>query len=159
MKKYTYFASRRSEDWPNPSQLEPYFLAPKGQEWFYTGGNDGASLRAEGLYGTEKLEPKTGRVDVYLLMTGNPQHGVILFYSKWDGRIGRKFGYSSKGDLSRLRELVYSLHGTPLPVGLFVPFPIAWKAVKEFIETDGDLPKSIEWIANSDLPPNTFPDP
>ena len=31
--------------------------------------------------------------------------------------------------------------------------------VKEFMETDGQLPKSIEWVANSDLPPNTFPNP
>jgi hypothetical protein len=67
--------------------------------------------------------------------------------------------FSSKGDLSRIRELVRSFHNTPLPVGLFIPFESAWKAVKEFIETDGALPKSIEWIANSDLPPNTFPDP
>ncbi len=50
-------------------------------------------------------------------------------------------------------------HGTPLPVGLFIPYATAWKAVKEFIETDGKLPKNIEWIANRDLPENTFPDP
>jgi hypothetical protein len=36
---------------------------------------------------------------------------------------------------------------------------IGTEAVKEFIETDGALPKSIEWIANRDLPPNTFPEP
>ena len=52
-----------------------------------------------------------------------------------------------------------SLHDTPLPIGLFISFREAWKAVKEFIETDGELPKSIELVANSDLPPNTFPDP
>ena len=40
-----------------------------------------------------------------------------------------------------------------------MPFPNAWKAVKEFIETDGELPKSIEWIASSDLPPEAYPDP
>jgi hypothetical protein len=67
--------------------------------------------------------------------------------------------FSSKGDLSRLHELVHATHGTPLPAGLFVPIEAAWKAVKEFIETDGELPKSIAWIANRDLPPNTFPDP
>jgi Immunity protein Imm1 len=50
-------------------------------------------------------------------------------------------------------------HNDPLPVGLFIPFKTAWLAVKEFIETDGALPKSIEWIANKDLPPGTFPDP
>jgi hypothetical protein len=67
--------------------------------------------------------------------------------------------FSSKGDLRRLRELVRSTHDTPLPVGLFIPFEQAWKAVKEFIETDGTLPQSIDWIANRDPPPSTFPDP
>lgn len=67
--------------------------------------------------------------------------------------------YSSKGDLRRLREIVHSSHNTPLPVGLFIPFERAWTAVKEFMQTEGQLPKSIEWIANRDLPPNTFPDP
>jgi hypothetical protein len=42
---------------------------------------------------------------------------------------------------------------------LFVPFAIAWKAVKQFMETDGELPTSIEWVAASDLPRGTFPDP
>lgn len=83
--------------------------------------------------------------------------GVLIVWSKWGG--GHKETYTSKGDLSRLRDLVRGMHGTPLPVGLFISFEIAWPAVKEFLLTDGGLPKSIEWIANSDLPPNTFPDP
>jgi hypothetical protein len=60
-------------------------------------------------------------------------------------------------DLSRLGEFVESLHETQLSVGLFIPFPAAWKAVKEFMETDGELPTSIEWIATRDFPPGTFP--
>jgi hypothetical protein len=47
-----------------------------------------------------------------------------------------------------------------MPVGLYIPFKTAWLAVTEFIETEGQiLPTSIEWIANKDLPPNTFPEP
>jgi len=46
-----------------------------------------------------------------------------------------------------------------MPIGLYVPFEAAWKAVKEFIETGGAFPQSIEWIANNDLPLNSFPDP
>jgi hypothetical protein len=157
MRKRTYFDSHRHTGWPDPKKLERYFLAPPGKEWFYTGGNDGARLSAEGLYGTESLAANQGRVDVDLMMWGNPDLGVLLIYSKWGG--GHKETYSSKGDLTRLREWVRSLHDTPLPVGLFISFATAWKAVKEFIETDGELPKSIEWIANSELPPNTFPDP
>jgi hypothetical protein len=62
-------------------------------------------------------------------------------------------------DLSRLGEHTRTLHDDPVPVGLFIPFEKAFEGVKEFIETDGALPQCIEWIANSDLPPNTFPPP
>ena len=108
------------------------------------------------------MEPITcrqigARIDVRLLMWGVPSLGVLLIYTKRGG--GLKQTYSSKGDLSRLREWVHNLHNTPLPVDLFVPFANAYEAVKGFIETDGQMPKSIDWIANKDLPPDTFPDP
>jgi hypothetical protein len=157
MRKRTYFASEMSAGWPTPKELERYFLAPRGQRWFFETDNDSGSLSAEGVDRTEQLEVNKGRVDVDLAMWGHPDLGVLLIYSKWDGEL--KLTYSSKGDLSRLREWVRSTHDTPLPVGLFIPYERAWDAVKEFIETDGQLPKSIEWIANRDLPPNTFPDP
>jgi hypothetical protein len=144
--------------WPTLADVQRFIAAPKGQEWPYRGGNDNWGLGAEGMYGTEGL-PRLDRVTGDLDMIGNPDLGVILCYSKWDGRIRKKYSYYSKGDLGRLGEFVRSLHGTPLSVGLFIPFPIAWKAVKEFIETDGELPQSTEWIAGSDLPPETFPDP
>ena len=51
------------------------------------------------------------------------------------------------------------MKGDLRPTGLFIPFPAASKALKEFMETDGQLPKSIEWVSNHDLPANTFPDP
>ena len=46
----------------------------------------------------------------------------------------------------------------PATRGLFIPFPKAYEAVKEFIETGGQLPKCIEWVADEDLPPGTFPE-
>jgi immunity protein Imm1 of predicted polymorphic toxin system len=100
------------------------------------------------------MEPHEGRIDVDLDMWGHPHLGVLLIYSKWGG--GLKEMRSSKGDLVRLRERVRSKQGTLLPVGLFVPHGTAWEAVKEFMETDGELPTSIEWIANRDLPRGTF---
>ena len=50
-------------------------------------------------------------------------------------------------------------HGDKMPIGLFIPFETAWKAVKEFMECDGALPKSIEWIAGGDIPDDAFPPP
>lgn len=157
MRKWTYFDKRDHEGWPEPEELAPYFLAPSGQQWFHTSGNDTAGLEAEGVDGTEHLAPGEGRIDIDLYMWGTPDLGALLIYHKYGG--GLNEAYSSKGDLRRLREWVRSLHNTPLPVGLFIPFKSAWLAVKEFIETDGQLPKSIEWIANKDLPADTFPDP
>jgi len=157
MQKRVHFDKYWGWGWPEPWELEHYFLAPSGKEWVYKHGNDAASLRIEGAGGTGSMQPNHGRIDVGLEMWGNPHHGVLLLYSKWGG--GFKENYTSKGDLRRLREWVRGLHGTPLPVGLFIPFCAAWPAVKEFMETDGELPKSIAWIANRDLPPNTFPDP
>ena len=49
------------------------------------------------------------------------------------------------------------MHDTVLPIGLFIPFEKAWTAVKEFIETDGKLPRSIEWIANVIFHQTLFP--
>jgi immunity protein Imm1 of predicted polymorphic toxin system len=157
MKKRAYFDTYWGKGWPALDWLRPYFLAPSGQRWFFDSGNDSAGIDLEGVEGTEHLELGKGRVDIHLAMWGHPQHGVLIIYSKRGG--GYREDYTSKGDLTRLRELVRSLHDTPLPVGLFIPFEQAWKAVKEFIETEGKLPTSIEWIANRDLPPNTFPDP
>ena len=78
-------------------------------------GNDNAGLVAEGVDGTEDLDSNDGRIDVDLDMWGHPELGVLLVYSKWGG--GAKQMYSSKGDLTRLRDWVRSQHGTPLPVG------------------------------------------
>jgi hypothetical protein len=155
MRKTTYFEPFPDEGWPEPNDLRPYFLAPPGQEW--TEGNDSWGLSAEGLHGTEGLAKFKEQVEVHLNMWGYRGLGVLLFYQKYGG--GYREMFTSKGDMSRLREVVYTSHGDRMPAGLYIPFPEAWKAVKEFIETDGELPKSIEWVANKNLPPNTFPEP
>ena len=70
-------------------------------------------------------------------------------------------GYAnySMGNRGRLRSLVEATWGSRMPVGLFIPFEQALKAIVEFIETDGALPKCIEWIASADLPEGSFPEP
>jgi hypothetical protein len=157
MRKRCYFNSQDSWGWPAPKELEPFFLSPPGKRWFFQTRNDGGVLAAEGVDNTEHLLPGAGRIDIRLEMCGHPELGVFLYYLKTGG--DDRGAFSSKGDLTKLREWVRTLHNDPMPVGLFIPYGDAWKAVKEFIETDGALPKSIEWIANSDLPPGTFPDP
>ena len=157
MRKRSDFNSEHSFDWPALEKLRPYFLSPPGKRWFFQTGNDGAFLAIEGLNNTGHLRPGTGRIDIRLEMCGHPELGVFLYYLKNGG--DDRGAFSSKGDLTKLREWVRTLHNDPMPVGLYIPYADAWLAVKEFIETDGELPKSIEWIANSDLPPDTFPDP
>ena len=158
MKKDIYFDNYFGPGWPEIRELEPYFLAPKGKEWFYTGGNDSGGISLEGLDGTEHLPLGRGRKDIELAMWGNPEHGVLLQYSRIGGGVPRQ-DWFSRGDTTRLREWVRTLHNDPMPVGLYIPFAEAWKAVKEFMETEGQLPTSIAWIMGDDLPEGTFPDP
>ena len=159
MERYTYFDTIDRYDWPHPSEIERYFLAPKGREWFFASGNDSAVFWVRGRNEPHKQLPLGAGVDIYLYLHAHSDHGVMLNYSRWDGRTREKLAYGSRGDLSRLREWVRSLHGDLMPVGLFLPFAKAWPAVKEFLETDGELPTSIEWIASRDLPADAFPEP
>lgn len=158
MIKRAYFAARQWNPWPRPEDIKHYFIAPPGCRWFFDTGIDDGSFRIEGVDGTDHLPPDDlGRHEIALILSGHPRLGVLLIWSKWDGK--RKLTYNSKGNLRRLRELTKDIHGTPISVGLFVPYDLAWKAVKKFLENDGALPRSIEWIDDRDLPPNTFPGP
>lgn len=157
MFKHIYFTGWEGDFWPNPDELRPYFLERSGARWI-EGGNDSWAIYVRGLEGTESLPFGRGRKDIVLRMWGAPDLGVLLVYHKM-GPSEFRDAWTSKGDLSRLRKFIESRHGTPLPVGLFIPFDKAWLAVKEFMETEGALPKCIEWVRNADLPENTFPDP
>lgn len=157
MRKRFYFNSQDGWGWPTVEWLKPFFLSSPGKRWFFETRNDSGVLAAEGVDNTEHLRPGEGRIDIRLEMCGHPELGVFLLYQKTGG--DRRGVFSSKGDLTKLREWVRTLHNDPMPVGLFIPYADAWLAVKEFIDTGGELPTSIEWIANSDLPPGTFPDP
>jgi hypothetical protein len=157
MRKRSDINSEHSFGWPTPEKLRPYFLSPPGERWFFQTRNDTGFLAIEGLNDTDHLPQGGGRIDIRLEMYGHPDLGIFLYYLKTGGE--RRGAFSSKGDLTKLREWVRTLHNDPMPVGLFIPYADAWLAVKEFIKTDGELPKCIEWVANSDLPPGTFPDP
>jgi hypothetical protein len=157
--KTIHFQEFDPDGWPAPDELAPYFLAPKDNPWSPgVRGNDEWGMEVKGLYGTD-AKPEIDQVNVNLMMTGTPDFGVFLHYGKWDGRVRQPQNFFSKGDLSRLREWVKTLHSNLLPIGLFIPYPAAWKAVEEFMRTDGALPTSIEWIEARNLPANTFPDP
>ncbi|MGE0612883.1 MAG: Imm1 family immunity protein [Hyphomicrobiales bacterium] len=158
MRRRIYFDKFDQVGWPDLRELEPFFLAPKGKEWSYLGGNDNWSIALEGIDGTEHLDrADERRVDIRMYMWGHPELGVMLMYQKCGGPYNQF--YSSKGDLGKLKKWVRTLQGDQMPVGLFIPFKEAWKAVKEFIETDGALPKSVQWIENGTLPEGTFPPP
>jgi len=157
MRKEIYFDRFDGKFWPDPKELEHYFLAPAEKRWTYDTGNDQWMLRLQGFEGTEHLEQNKGRIDIDLFIYGHRKHGVLLIYARWDGV--RRLCFHSKGDLSRLREITRSVQGSPLPVGLFIPYEKGWQAVKESMEREGALPTSIEWVSDDDLPPDTYPDP
>lgn len=157
MNKRTYFDTFRGPGWPTEGWLARYFLTAAGRHDFFASGNDSWGLKAEGVEGTDHLPQLKGRVDVDLTIQGHPDLGILLFYMK----TGRQpiETYYSKGDLSRLYQCIKTAHGDRMPIGLFVSFETAWKAIKEFMEQDAALPQSIEWVKSSDLPADTFPPP
>jgi hypothetical protein len=150
MRKSSSFHDFDASGWPSPDELKKYFSA--GGRLWASHGKDSWVLRAEGLYGTAIL-PQPDAVTVDLRMTGSPDHGVTLDFARWHGRIRRLDRYCSVGDLRRLRQFMVSLQGNPYSLGLFIPFEQAFRAVKEFIESDGELPTSIEWISGEGFPP------
>jgi hypothetical protein len=143
--------------WPAPSQMERYFLGRPEERWPFEGGTDSWGLKVEGVDGTGHLEEGKGRIDIHLTMVANHHCGVLLQYRKYGG--GFPITCYSEHDLSRLRDWVRTVHGDLMPIGLFIPYEDAWKAVKEFIGTNGALPTSIVWIAGRDVPAYAFPDP
>ena len=150
MRKSCSFHDFDASGWPSPDDLKKYFLA--GGRLWASQDNDSWALRAEGLYGTVVL-PRSDAVTAELRMTGSPDHGVTLDFARWHGRIRRLDRYCSVGDLRRLQRFMISRQGEPYSLGLFIPFERAFGAVKEFIESDGELPTSIEWISGDGFPP------
>jgi hypothetical protein len=157
MRKRVYFDAFDGGGWPAPKELAHYFTTPDGRHKFFESGNDSWGLKAEGADKTEHLQANQGRIDIDLTILGHREHGVLLFYHKWGG--GHNDRYYSRGNMSRLREWIKTKDGDLMPIGLFISFETAWNAVKEFIETDGALPKSIAWIADRDVPADAFPAP
>lgn len=155
MRKRIYFDVFDEPRWPSAVQLRKIL---NGRSWSYLGENDSWGLSISGLYGTDRL-PSKDAVNVDLSMIGNPLHGTTLEFRRWDGRIQRPETYYCRGNIEKLHEFIRSLHGTPLSLGLFIPFDRAWKAITEFMENDGELPKCIEWIGAHELPASVFPDP
>jgi hypothetical protein len=156
MRKTTYFLDHSGFGWPDEKWLAPYFLTAAGRQTAFGTDNDCWGVAAECVDGTEHL-PRERQIDVDLTILGNPNLGASLFYDRWSETDGKVF--YSKGDMKMLRKWVETRHGDPRPVGLFIPFERALKAVVQFIETDGALPKCIEWVASADLPEGTFPEP
>ena len=159
MRKEASFDKHWGDGWPDPERVKKCLLDPAVRTRLYERGRDGGSFSIDGLYGTEGLPARGGLVAVTLYMHFNPEYGIDLQYSKWDGRIQRAETFHSRGNLDRLGQFVHSQHGTPLSLGLFIPFEQGAAAVQQYLESEGELPSVIRWINGRDLPPETFPDP
>jgi immunity protein Imm1 of predicted polymorphic toxin system len=159
IKKEAAFDDYWGNGWPDIRVVEQGLSDPEKLARLFAKGRDGGCFSIERIYDKTNSAPQSELVGATLYMHMNPDHGIKLQYSKWDGRVGEKKTYHSKGDLARLKEFVRSFHRTPLSIGLFVPFEMGRKAVKEFLETDGALPRSIDWVSDDELPSEVFPLP
>jgi len=149
MMKWTYFDERNRRGWPELDWLEPFFLTTAGRKQAF-GDQESWGLRIYGLDGTEDLHPMKGRIDLHLTIQGDLEHGVLLNHRK-SGARHREHWYS-KGDPAKWRQWVEIRQQDLMSAAMFIPFEAAWLAVKEFIERDGALPNSIEWVSLDELP-------
>jgi hypothetical protein len=156
MKKITSFRGYEGPGWPDRQWLAPYFLTPAGRQAVFGFRNNHWGLVARGVDGTEDLSFDK-EINVSLHIIGKPDLGVLLYYDRLSATDG--YTYFSVGNLKMLRTLVEAKPGTRMPLGLFIPFEQALKVVVEFADTNGALPKCIEWIASTDLPKGSFPEP
>jgi hypothetical protein len=157
MMKDTYFRADNGHfngvGWPDIKWLEPYFLTAAGRRRAFS-EQQSWGLKLYGIDGTEHLQRYKGRIDINLTIQGDLKHGILLWYNKSGG--GEWEAKYSKGDSAKWRQWVETPQGDQMPAALFIPFEMAWKAVKEFIEREGALPKNVEWIADFDLPDFAF---
>lgn len=155
MKRTSYFHDWCNEGWPDPAIIKPFFSPGR----WASGGNDSWGFDAIGSDGVQRAPYGKGPSYATLTMTAVPHLGVTLQYDRWTKSIQKRESFNSKGDLSQLLTFVRSLHDDQLSLGLFVSFDRAWMATKQFLESDGDLPKGITWIDARELPPEAFPLP
>jgi hypothetical protein len=156
MKKMTDFRDYEGSGWPDQKWLAPYFLTSIGRRKAFGIGNNHWCVTAEGVDGTEGLQLDR-RIDVNLHIIGKPDLGVLLLHDRVSAADGH--AYYSIGNPKMLRSLVEAKQNSRMPMGLFISYEQALKAVMEFIQTNGALPKCIEWIASADLPEGSFPEP
>ena len=158
MKKITSFRGYEGPDWPDQQWLARYFLTPAGRHKVFGVRNNHWGLKAEGVDGTQDL-PFDKRIDIDLHIVGKPDLGVVLLYERVSAADGYSYSYYSVGDPKMFRTLVKATQVSRIPMGLFIPFEQALKAITEFIRTNGARPKCIEWITPSELPEGSFPEP
>jgi hypothetical protein len=153
MMKHTYFHEYNGDGWPELKWLEQFFLTKVGRKEAF-GEQESWGLKLYGIDGTEHLERYKDRIDINMTIQGDLNHGILLWYNKSGGRQWE--AKYSKGDTTKWRQWIETPQGDHMSVALFIPFETAWKAVKEFIERDAALPRSIEWIVDDDLPEYAF---
>lgn len=162
MRKRIYFGPHDGAFWPPAADLEQFFLTTKAQDTLYESGNDSYGIDISGLYNTEDkpdnvaydYDGSKSAASAHLSIWFDPQLGVSLHYRR--SGPGLRESLCSKGDLTQFGVYTRTLHQDLMPVALYIPAERAWLAVKEFMEREGEIPTSIDWIASADLPPNTF---
>jgi hypothetical protein len=152
MKRSFIFASFGETQWTDAGKIEPFFLDSKQREAMFIRRQDDGLFSIDGMEGTDNLSREADRVNARLYLNMLPEHGVTISYHHWDGRSRKKTYFYSKGNLDLINEYVRSFQGSPLQLGLFIPYEAAWRTVKEFMEGDGGLPASIDWVS-AGLPP------
>jgi hypothetical protein len=86
-KKEAAFDDHCGKGWPEISLVEQSLSDHDKRAQLFAKGYDGRCFSIEWIYDKTNSAPQPELVGATLYMHMNPDHGIQLQYSKWDGRI------------------------------------------------------------------------
>jgi Immunity protein Imm1 len=151
MRGYEFDDQASDTSWPQIQSLSEYFKPLLGTTpWkFKTHGLDDV------WFWISQKDAEHFEVRTELRLIGVPGYGVYISYWQSGVKTGG-LNFYAKGDLARIKDCAANRRGDLFSLALLVPFSAAYSALAEFLETNGALPKCIEWVEPSEVP-DAFP--
>ena len=157
MKRFISINGFECNRWPAADQLEQSFLDPARRNWAFWDGGGGGYISVSGLDGTENEPDGPNRSNARIAIRAHRKHGATLDHHWWDGKRRVSTSHLSLGSTSDMTKLPHLDNRQPFAVGLFIPFELAWLALKDFMVDPIHPSKSVPWINAKDLPPSAIP--
>ncbi len=153
MRRFIFINGFEGPDWPPIATLEREFMDPTRREWAYWDGSGAAGgyMKISGIEGTEAQPDGRTRSGATISIRAHRQFGATLSHHWWDAKSATATTHLSLGDRSLLSQMTTLDDRQPYPIGLFIPFELAWLAFRDFIQEPTRVTSAVPWINGVDL--------